>query len=52
MVHVPVLRVAGNVEKIEFHRFAVRRRLGDHARPVSGIAIVCQEKTFAIVIPQ
>ena len=50
MLHVSVLRVPGDVHKIEFHRLSVRRRLGHHARPISGVAIVRQQQVIAVQI--
>jgi hypothetical protein len=35
---VSVLRAAGDIEKIEFHGFAVRRHFAHHARPISNYA--------------
>ncbi len=50
VVHVPVLIAAREIEKIEFHLLPIRRGLGYHARPVSGVAIVCQDQTIAVQV--
>jgi hypothetical protein len=44
MVHVSRLRATGDVEKIEFHGFAIRRDFTNHAWPISGVTIMGQEQ--------
>jgi len=46
MVHVSVLRAAGNVKKLEFHNLPVWRRFPGHAGPVSRVTVMCQHQAI------
>jgi len=50
IVHQESLRVAGDVQEIECDRFSVRRQLALHPRPISRVAIMCQEQAIALHI--
>ena len=50
MVHVSMLRASGDVDEIEFHRLSIRRCLGNHARPIAGIAIMRQVQAITIQV--
>src|SRR5713226_1925356 len=50
MVHHSSFRAAGNVEELEFYRLTIRRDLANHARPISGVAIMGQEQAISVHI--
>src|SRR5260370_22622173 len=50
MVHHPSFCAAGNVEELEFYRLTIRRDLANHARPISGVAIMGQEQAISVYV--
>ena len=46
----PYCVLPADVEKVEFHRLAVRRHLARHARPVAGVTVVRQHQAVLVHI--
>src|SRR4029077_13652039 len=50
MMHVSILRATGDVQKLEFYSFSIRRLFTHHARPVACVTIVRQEQAIPVYI--
>ena len=48
MLHVSVLLITRNVQKIEFQCLSVRRHLAYHTRPIIRVTIMCQQQTISV----